>query len=680
MRLKSAQVSNYKAITYSGVVEIEERVTVLIGKNEQGKTSFQRGLESLNPGTTYKAMDLPRHRRAELENTPPDGIEIVSCVFDLDDADLTRLTSVFTSSSAPASLRVTKFYDGHYAYSVIDSAGSESPLEPRPADISGPVREIQAAVNALKTKLTAHGERLPAFAPSIELANSHLDTFASSRFSGADDIVNLVKTLATSLKAVPGQDEPIQEDVAHTLASIGRLQTAIQSALASDFYAPIRQALPRFVFHHTIIDKIPDFVGIDEFIAAPETRSRGMANLCAVAGLSMQKLKQLAETTDAPEREAFEDHYKGTISGGINEFWTQQHYTVHFRLEPNRLSVSISDGSYASRIPPSDRSDGFQWYLSFYAAILNEVSEDRPLVLLLDNPGLELHADGQRDVKRFLEEKLPPTVQVIYVTHSAAMIDPHRLGQVRQVELLGDLQGTKVSRLGVKNGGEFDLLEPVRSAIGASLAYSLMAGDWNVLVEGAADKPILDAAFSSLIKSGERRPLVNGSVSENNELLPKFYERGRVPFVIFLDADSGARKLKASLTSNGIDPTRLVDLAVLFPDKKGSDFELEDVLSIDFYHRAVEATYPGQSVDRPEASQTGKRTKFYEQAYKTKHQIGFNKRRVAETVQRLWANGKGDAETAEKLKIVVEALTAALAAQVSAVATPPAARSTETGQ
>jgi hypothetical protein len=182
-----------------------------------------------------------------------------------------------------------------------------------------------------------------------------------------------------------------------------------------------------------------------------------------------------------------------------------------------------------------------------------------------------------------------------------------------------------------------------------------------------------------LLKADERRPLVNGSVSENNELLPKFYERGRVPFVIFLDADSSGRKLKGSLTSNGIDAQKIVDLADLFPDKKGSDFELEDILSIAFYHRAIEATYQEQPVDRPEATLTGKRTKFYEQAFKTKYQIGFNKRRVAETVQRLWASGKGDAETADKLTTVVAALTTALATQVKTVAGPTAA-SGGTGQ
>lgn len=144
------------------------------------------------------------------------------------------------------------------------------------------------------------------------------------------------------------------------------------------------------------------------------------------------------------------------------------------RFRPtSTLDDSISDGKYTQRVPPSDRSDGFQWYLSFYSTLLNDVGVSNQTVLLLDNPGLELHVDGQRDIKRFLEEKVSLNSQVLYVTHSPAMIDPFNLHQVRAVELLGDQQGTKVKNFAVKKGDNSDLLEPVRSAIGMSLVASL---------------------------------------------------------------------------------------------------------------------------------------------------------------------------------------------------------------
>ena len=670
MKLFRTRIQNYRSIVDSGVVELEERVTVLIGKNEQGKTNFQRGLATLSSATPYRAMDLPRHLRAQLENLPPDQIPVVDAWFKLEANDQEKLSKVLPEGAQV--LRVTRFYDEHYSYSIT-AADGEVPLEPRPADVTAFIREIKSQAETLRGKLRAHGERLAEFKPSIEPAGIHLDSLLSSKFDDQSRVENLVKTFSTAIKAVPGQDPAIQEDIAQTVASMNQSVASIQQAMTRDFYAPIRAALPKFVLHHTITDKIPDFVEVGSFVADPKATSPGMANLCAVAGLSMQKIQQLADTTDAPERETFEDHYRGTISGGINEFWTQEHYTVHFRLEPSRLSVSISDGTYSQRIQPSDRSDGFQWYLSFYAAILSDVSDEGLIVLLLDNPGLELHADGQRDIKRFLEEKLPQSVQVAYVTHSPAMIDTFRLEQVRQIELRGNSEGTKVGPLAVKDGNDFDLLEPVRSAIGASLAYSLMAGELNVLVEGAADKPILDAAFRLLAdESASRKPVVNGSISENTGLLPKFYQRARLPFVAFIDADSGGRDLLAQLKSWGILPAKIADLAEAFPDITGRDFELEDVLSVDFYHRAVTAAYPEQPVSKPDAAATKKRTKHYETQFRETHNVGFSKRRAAENVYRLWRDGNGDTETAKNLKKIVEFIWAKLKAQVELPKAPEA--------
>lgn len=362
-------------------------------------------------------------------------------------------------------------------------------------------------------------------------------------------------------------------------------------------------------------------------------------------------------------RENFEDHFKSRVSGGINEYWTQQEYTVHFRFEPQKMSVSISDGTYSRRIAPLDRSEGFQWYFSFYAALLNEVGQTRPTVFLLDNPGLELHADGQRDIKRFLEEKLPSNAQVVYVTHSPAMIDPFNLEQVRQVELQPDMRGTKVTRLAFKEGQDFDLLEPVRSAIGSSLASSLVLNELNVLVEGAADKPILEGAFAALRKDRKDRLLVNGSVAESKDgLLVRFYQRANLPFLVFVDADSGGRTLRTQLKGWGVPDTKIVSLEQAVP-RDGVDFELEDVLSVDFYYSAVREAYPDSEVQKPGPIQ-GKQTKHYEAAFKEQLGIGFNKRRVGEKIKMLLLEHKADAESLENLNKITATILAALDKQL----------------
>ena len=241
------------------------------------------------------------------------------------------------------------------------------------------------------------------------------------------------------------------------------------------------------------------------------------------------------------------------------------------------------------------------------------------------------------------------------------------LSQVRCVELHGNQRGTKVLNTVFKDGKDLDLLEPVRSALGAKLVTSLIFNDYNVLVEGAADKPILEGAFCVAFKEAAKKILVNGSISESAEcFLPRFYQRSALPFAIYLDADSAGRNLKNLLTRHGIPEEKIVDLKSCVGKERGDDFELEDILSADFYHQAVLDTYPSQPVDKPTVP-AGKRTKAYEKEFDAKHQIGFNKRRVAETVKRLLLQGKADEESLTNIGKVSSAIHQVLENQIKPV-------------
>ncbi len=667
MRLQRVRVENYRSIVDSGVVNIEDVVTVLIGKNEQGKTNFLKALASFNEQVQYSPGDLPNHLRPQLDDKDPGEIPIVSLWVVPEPSDLTKLQEILRVEYVADQYRATRYFDGHYEYFAVGSEDLGGSLLTFPSPDIAPVLErLFVKAEDLRNKLKAHSERSEEFAPGMDQVNQHVESFKNADFGEQSQIENVVKTFATALKALPGQDKLIQNDVAAAIESIQEEVVAIYKALSTDPLPAFKAIMPSFVFHSSSLDRIPKEVMVSEFVANPEGTSKGMANLCAVAGLSAQKIQQLAATADTSKREAYEDHYRASVSGGINEFWTQAEYKIHFRIEKDRLSVSVSDNTYSPRIPPTERSDGFQWYLSFYSALLNEASTTSNVVAVLDNPGLELHPDGQRDIKRLLEEKLPSLTQVIYVTHSPAMIDSFNLEQLRIVERGGYEEGTKVSNWVFKEGRDADLLEPVRSAIGASLVTSLMFSDFNVLVEGAADKPILEGAFAAVQGQDQRRVLINGSVAESKDgFLPRFYERSGLPFVVLADGDAGGRKLVRDLKKWGIPDSRIIDLKKVFPDRSDHDFELEDILAYSFYELAVSETYPNKPVAAP-AEVTGKITKAYEEAYTGRYQFGFNKRRVGDTIKKLLVHGRGDPETLDNLKKLTARIVECCEAQTTA--------------
>jgi predicted ATP-dependent endonuclease of OLD family len=654
MELQSAHGTNFRSIVDSGEVDLSEGVSIFIGKNEQGKTNFLKCLASFNQSYKYSPHDLPNHLRPSLEAKNKNEIPVISLTLAPDKSERAKIKEISAGNPDIDRIRSVRYFDGLFKHFAIFADGSEAPLSFSKPDFKKFTDEAKECAILLGKELNAHAERHAPFKSAIPAAKKHIDAFVASNLIDHSSRENLVKTFSTALKGLPHQDSGIQKAITDSVTRIQKISKKLSEVAARNPEKELMALFPVFVLHTAGSDRIPNFVPLQAFIANPELTSRGMANLCAVAGLSTQKIEELASSKDSGQREAYEDEYKGSISGTINEFWSQKEYTVHFRIESDSLGITISDNNYSRRIRPTERSDGFQWYLSFHSALLAEGNNSNNTVILLDNPALDLHPDGQRDIKKFLEEKISPLCRVIYVTHSPAMIDTSRLEQVRAVELRSDEQGTIIHNSLSKTGDDFDLLDPIRSAIGASIATSLISNDWNVLVEGAADKPILEGAFKVIHPEVAGKILVNGSLSETKDgILPRFYKRSNLPFVIYLDADSAGRDIKNQLKAWEISEDLIVDTSIAL--EKEGDFELEDCLSEGFYYDAVSAEYPELNVERQNVA-TGKITKAYDRHFRSKFGIGFTKNRVAKKAKELMLDTKCDDESLANLKKITSAL------------------------
>ncbi|MGP8247001.1 MAG: hypothetical protein ACLQVN_21090 [Bryobacteraceae bacterium] len=104
--------------------------------------------------------------------------------------------------------------------------------------------------------------------------------------------------------------------------------------------------------------------------------------------------------------------------------------------------------------------------------------------------------------------------------------------------------------------------------------------------------------------------------------------------------------------------------------ERTNDFELEDIISAPFYHQAVQESYPKYTVDQP-ATTAKKRTTQYDELFKTTLKIGFNKRRVADTVKKLLSEHKEDQETRDNLGTLSTAIINCLKTQTTVPAQQP---------
>lgn len=149
------------------------------------------------------------------------------------------------------------------------------------------------------------------------------------------------------------------------------------------------------------------------------------------------------------------------------------------------MKVRIWDNRHSLSLPFTDHSAGFQWFFSFLAAFSEYEHRNPPVVILLDEPAVGLHAKAQTDFLRFIEERLAKRCQVIYTTHSPFMVQPGKLERVRLVEDRGKEHGAVVSSDVLTR--DRDTLFPLQGALGYDLVQHLFVAENNLVVEGTSD-------------------------------------------------------------------------------------------------------------------------------------------------------------------------------------------------
>ena len=153
------------------------------------------------------------------------------------------------------------------------------------------------------------------------------------------------------------------------------------------------------------------------------------------------------------------------------------------------MIFDITESGKAPLFKPEQRSKGLQWFLSFYLHL--KAKQGGKNILLIDEPGLYLHASAQKDVLEVLED-ISCESQVIFSTHSPYLMDVQRLDRVRLVSK-SDKDGTRIEKIN-KGATGAAALTPVVTAIGLDLSNSFsIVGKKNVLLEGISDYYFLQA-------------------------------------------------------------------------------------------------------------------------------------------------------------------------------------------
>ena len=318
---------------------------------------------------------------------------------------------------------------------------------------------------------------------------------------------------AISKLASEGEEEEVVTlDEGSPIARVSKLLKRLQTKNAAE------KTVARF-----LAGRIPQFFLFDEWSALPgriqldqlvtndpedlEPSLRTALSLVTMSGGSIDEFLRV----DYETRKANLEASANEISAQVFEYWTQNDtLNVIFDSEPENvtgpegqqsvvkwLQVRILDTRHRMTQNFDRRSTGFQWFFSFLAAF-HEYESSEDIVVLLDEPGLGLHARAQKDFMRFINERLAVSHQVIYSTHSPFMVEPGHLDRVRLVEDNPDLDVAATVRSDIRVRDR-DTLFPLQGALGYDIAQALFIAGENLVVEGVSDFIYLNTISDHLL-------------------------------------------------------------------------------------------------------------------------------------------------------------------------------------
>lgn len=199
-------------------------------------------------------------------------------------------------------------------------------------------------------------------------------------------------------------------------------------------------------------------------------------------------LKQRIETLNSDVTVDFQDYWSQKVGkdNKIKLHFELEHYdyTVPEKSGKPYLEFWIKDSQ--ERLYPKQRSRGVRWFLSFYLELkATAANHSSNRVLLIDEPGLSLHARAQEDVLKVFED-LRNKMQIIYCTHSPHLIKPEKLYRILAVQRSDendDKSETLVFEPDMLSEVTADTLTPLYSLMGVRLSNQQFVQAQNIIIE-----------------------------------------------------------------------------------------------------------------------------------------------------------------------------------------------------
>jgi predicted ATPase len=578
VKLIRARVTNYRSARDTGWFDVEQGKTILVGPNEAGKTVTLRALQTINPpadeGVLKALQDYPRSDYSQIDQGKVKLAETVvaDAVFSIEDSLREELGEIDPAFAGILEVQVTRYLDNHRAVRLGVGANVKW-------------ADIEKDLDRLKAHLIRQGapdgivQKVDTLRPADEV---YISTTANA----------LVVWTQEAAAHMDKQHEPMLERV----AVAGRRPANYKAARAL-----VEKRLPTLVYYSSFFAVRPR-IHLQQLANKVATSTLDeeydFGNLCLLKllGFDAAELAQQGRVGDVNERtpEATATSVRDQLDARqyrlnaaaveltklVRRVWGADDFRLNFRADGDYLKVVVEDEE-GVEIELDQRSHGLVWLISFYIVFKSQALDELSnAILLLDEPGMSLHALKQQEFRRTVS-LLAEENQTIYTTHSPFMVGTDELDLVRVVEMKDRATGTKVHS-GIVADDPASLY-PLQAALGYNLAQSLFVQQRNLICEGlsdlwylegvsqlmkAAGKPALDERIATVPAGGASKVVYFATLLRSQEL----------QVAALLDSDAAGESAATQDDFVRLMPRRAIHRAKDFYTGQATHPETEDLL------------------------------------------------------------------------------------------------------
>ncbi len=496
MKLVSAKVGPFRSINTEQAISIDPEVTVFVGMNEAGKTVFLKalhksndamGIEQFNPVEDYPRKNLTAYNKKHA--TEPEAA--------------TKLTYQPTAE-------------------LIAKINAELHTELKPEFLFSVDYKYDN-----EQYISIEVDELPVIRALANLPGLSTDTVADVK--KAQSVRQIAELLAAG--------ERTEADKAFLATIVARIaKTEWTNVVQSEVYTRLSIHIPKYLYFSDY-DLLPGKLNLvdlaNRVASAKANPATAQAQIKpqhqAVLALLRMADVDLSEITGTNGYEVMKAKIEAvsiSLTDQVLEFWKQnEDLEVEVDIKPDstdeapfnngpNLYLRIKNRRHRGVSTPFDqRSRGFIWFFSFlvwFDSVQHQLNpagttKHANLILLLDEPGLALHALAQADFLRYIDS-LSKQHQVLCTTHSPFMVNSDRLHQVRVVEDQATI-GTVISDN--LSGSDQRTIFPLQAALGWTVAQNLFISKQNLLVEGPSELTYLQCV-SALLEAQGATGLMDG--------------------------------------------------------------------------------------------------------------------------------------------------------------------------